>query len=42
MRLLTRSDFDGLMCAVLLRELDLFDDKQLAVAENFLTKIKTS
>lgn len=28
MRLLTRSDFDGLMCAVLLRELDLFDDKQ--------------
>ncbi|CAM1381407.1 exopolyphosphatase [Fretibacterium fastidiosum] len=28
MRLLTRSDFDGLMCAVLLKELDLFDDKK--------------
>ena len=27
-RLLTRSDFDGLMCAVLLKELDLFDDKK--------------
>ena len=28
MRLLTRSDYDGLMCAVLLRELDLYDDLQ--------------
>ena len=28
MRLLTRSDFDGLMCAVLLKELDLFDEKK--------------
>ena len=25
-RLITRSDFDGLVCAVLLRELDLIDD----------------
>ena len=28
MRLLTRSDFDGLMCAVLLKELDLFDERK--------------
>jgi nanoRNase/pAp phosphatase (c-di-AMP/oligoRNAs hydrolase) len=28
MRLLTRSDFDGLMCAVLLKELDLFEEKK--------------
>lgn len=28
MRLLTRSDFDGLMCAVLLRDLNLFDEKK--------------
>ena len=28
MRLLTRSDFDGLMCAVLLKELELFDEKK--------------
>ncbi|MBR1673197.1 MAG: exopolyphosphatase [Fretibacterium sp.] len=28
MRLLTRSDFDGLMCAVLLKEMDLFDEKE--------------
>ena len=27
MRLLTRSDFDGLMCAVLLKDLNLFDEK---------------
>lgn len=27
-RLLTRSDFDGLMCAVLLKELNLFDEKK--------------
>jgi nanoRNase/pAp phosphatase (c-di-AMP/oligoRNAs hydrolase) len=26
MRLLTRSDYDGLMCAVLLKELDMYDD----------------
>jgi hypothetical protein len=26
MRLLTRSDFDGLMCAVLLRELGLYEE----------------
>lgn len=26
MRILTRSDYDGLMCAVLLRELDMYDD----------------
>ena len=25
-RLITRSDFDGLVCAVLLKELDLIDD----------------
>ena len=25
-RLVTRSDFDGLVCGVLLRELDLIDD----------------
>ena len=25
-RLVTRSDFDGLVCAVLLKELDLIDD----------------
>jgi hypothetical protein len=25
-RLITRSDFDGLVCAILLRELDLIDD----------------
>ena len=25
-RLVTRSDFDGLVCAVLLNELDLIDD----------------
>lgn len=25
-RLVTRSDFDGLVCAVLLRHLDLIDD----------------
>ena len=25
-RLVTRSDFDGLVCAVLLREIDLIDD----------------
>ena len=25
-RLVTRSDFDGLVCAVLLRELDMIDD----------------
>lgn len=28
MRLLTRSDYDGLMCAVLLRELDMYDEIQ--------------
>lgn len=28
MRLLTRSDFDGLMCAVLLKELELFDERK--------------
>lgn len=28
MRLLTRSDYDGLMCAVLLHELDLYDEIQ--------------
>jgi nanoRNase/pAp phosphatase (c-di-AMP/oligoRNAs hydrolase) len=28
MRLLTRSDFDGLMCAVLLKELELFEEKK--------------
>ena len=28
MRLLTRSDFDGLMCAVLLKELDIFDERK--------------
>lgn len=28
MRLLTRSDYDGLMCAVLLRELNLYDEIQ--------------
>ncbi|MBQ7264029.1 MAG: exopolyphosphatase [Synergistaceae bacterium] len=28
MRLLTRSDFDGLMCAVLLKELGLFEEKK--------------
>lgn len=28
MRLLTRSDFDGLMCAVLLKEMKLFDSKK--------------
>ena len=25
-RLVTRSDFDGLVCAMLLRELDMIDD----------------
>ena len=33
MRLLTRSDFDGLMCTVLLKELDLFDEKILLVRD---------
>ena len=28
MRLLTRSDFDGLVCAVLLKDLGLIDDYQ--------------
>ncbi|MDR1651243.1 MAG: exopolyphosphatase [Synergistaceae bacterium] len=28
MRLLTRSDLDGLMCAVLLKELDIFEEKK--------------
>ena len=27
-RLVTRSDFDGLACAMMLRELDLIDEKQ--------------
>ena len=27
-RLVTRSDFDGLVCAVLLNQLDLIDEKQ--------------
>ena len=26
MRLLTRSDYDGLMCAVLLKELNMYDE----------------
>jgi hypothetical protein len=29
-RLVTRSDFDGLVCAVLLKELDIIDDIKLA------------
>jgi hypothetical protein len=29
-RLVTRSDFDGLVCAVLLKELDIIDDIKFA------------
>lgn len=28
MRLLTRSDFDGLMCAVLLKEMGIMDERK--------------
>jgi len=30
-RLVTRSDFDGLVCAVLLKELDMIDDKAMGM-----------
>ena len=30
MRLVTRSDFDGLACAMMLKELDMIDDIKLA------------
>ena len=30
MRLVTRSDFDGLVCAMILKELDIIDDIKFA------------
>ena len=41
-RLLTRSDFDGLICAVLLKELDLIDDIKRSPALWFVNKDQCS